>query len=138
MSLLFLNTFILLRLIIKLYETYFHSLISNLLYELPIKEWFLSLGTKYNVNPWIFGGIYVGAIPFFSLSVAWIIKNYRKDKSIILPVFFALLFFISAYIYLIIAGKNVPLWVYAVVVLMIIYGVYSTMNKIKKKISSSK
>jgi len=29
------------------------------------KEWFLSLGEKYNVNPYIFGGIYVGAIPFF-------------------------------------------------------------------------
>jgi len=29
------------------------------------KEWFLSLGGKYHVNPYIFGGIYVGAIPFF-------------------------------------------------------------------------
>ncbi len=29
------------------------------------KEWFLSLGEKYNVNPYIFGGIYVGAIPIF-------------------------------------------------------------------------
>jgi len=33
------------------------------------KDWFLSLGGKYNVNPYIFGGIYVGAIPFFYLSL---------------------------------------------------------------------
>ena len=28
-------------------------------------DWFLSLGANYGVNPWIFGAIYVGAIPFF-------------------------------------------------------------------------
>ena len=31
------------------------------------KEWFLSLGDKYHVNPYIFGGIYIGAIPLFFL-----------------------------------------------------------------------
>jgi len=35
-----------------------------------LKEWFLGLGQQYHVNPIIFGAIYVGAIPFFSASVA--------------------------------------------------------------------
>ena len=39
------------------------------------KEWFLSLGEKYNVNPFIFGGIYLGAIPFFFISLYRTIKN---------------------------------------------------------------
>jgi hypothetical protein len=43
------------------------------------------------------------------------------------------LFFISAYLYLIIAGKNIPAWVYIFIVIMILYGVYSTMKKIKDK-----
>ncbi|HUZ59296.1 MAG TPA: hypothetical protein VMU83_10985 [Hanamia sp.] len=38
------------------------------------KEWFFSLGEKYNVNPYIFGGIYVGAIPFFFISLYRTIK----------------------------------------------------------------
>lgn len=121
----------------KLYSVYQQTGIAELIYQSPIKEWFIGLGEKYNVNPWIFGTIYVGAIPFFSLSVAWIIRNYRNDKPIILPVFFALLFFISAYLYLIVAGRNVPLWVYGIVISMIIYGVYSTITKIKKKIRNT-
>ncbi len=86
------------------------------------------------MNPFIFGAIYIGAIPFFSISVGWLIKNFRRGKSIVLPVISALFFFVSAYIYLIFAGKNVPLWVYAAVVLLIILGAYSTIKKVRRKI----
>ncbi len=99
-----------------------------------IQQWFLGLGAKYGVNPFIFGAIYIGAIPFFSASVAWLIRNFRRGKSIILHAVSALFFFISAYIYLIFAGKNVPVWVYVVVVLLIIFGAYSTIKKVRKKI----
>ncbi len=97
------------------------------------KEWFLSLGEKYNVNPFIFGSIYLGAIPFFFLSVAWTVKNIRNKKSVILPVMLTGFFFISAYLYLIIAGKNIPVWVYIFIGSLIGYGVYSTIQKIKSK-----
>lgn len=100
-----------------------------------IQNWFLSLGTEYGVNPLIFGAIYVGAIPFFSLSIGWLIQNYRKGKSVVLPALAAMFFFISAYIYLIFAGKNVPVWVYGAVVLLIIVGAYSTVKKVRKQIS---
>lgn len=98
-------------------------------------EWFLSLGAEYGVNPFIFGGIYIGAIPFFSLSIGWLIRNYRRGKSIALPAMIALFFFVSAYLYLIIAGRNVPWWVYGAVVLMIAYGAFSTIRKIRTRIS---
>jgi hypothetical protein len=100
-----------------------------------ITEWFLGLSDEYGVNPFIFGGIYVGAIPFFTLSVAWIIKNYRAEKSITLPVLSASACFVSAYVYLMIAGENVPWWVYAVVVGMLIYGGWSTFRKVKNQIN---
>jgi ABC-type Co2+ transport system permease subunit len=99
-----------------------------------IQNWFFSLGENYGVNPLIFGAIYVGAIPFFSLSIGWLIQNYRKGKSIVLPAMSAMFFFISAYIYLIFAGKNVPFWVYGAVVLLILIGAYSTLKKIRKQI----
>ena len=97
------------------------------------KEWFLSLGEKYNVNPYIFGGIYLGAIPFFFISLYRTIKNIKKKKSFILPILLTGLFFISAYLYLIIVGKNIPVWVYAFIGLMVVYGIYSTIKKIKEK-----
>lgn len=95
-----------------------------------IQSWFLTLGANYGVNPLIFGAIYVGAIPFFSFSIGWLIRNYRKGKSVILPALSAMFFFISAYIYLIFAGKNVPVWVYAVVVLLVVFGAWSTVRKV--------
>ncbi len=49
------------------------------------KEWFLSLGDKYNVNPYIFGGIYIGAIPFFFYFLGRTIKNIRNKKPIVFP-----------------------------------------------------
>jgi len=98
------------------------------------KEWFLSLGEKYNVNPYIFGGIYLGAIPFFFMSLYQTIKNIKNKMSIGIPALLTGLFFISAYLYLIIVGKNIPVWVYIFIGLMVVYGIYSTIDKIKKKI----
>ncbi len=97
------------------------------------KEWFISLGEKYNVNPYIFGGIYLGAIPFFFISLYWTVKNIKKKKPIILPVLLTGFFFISAYLYLIIVGKNIPVWVYVFIGLMVAYGIYSTIKKVKQK-----
>jgi hypothetical protein len=97
------------------------------------KEWFLGLGTNYGVNPFIFGAIYVGAIPFFLASMAWLIKNIKDRKSVILPVISTGFFFISAYLYLIIAGRNVPWWVYVFVIALIAFSGWSTYNKIKSQ-----
>jgi O-antigen/teichoic acid export membrane protein len=102
-----------------------------------IQSWFFSLGESYGVNPIMFGAIYVGAIPFFSLSIAWLVKNYRNGKSVILPILGAMFFFISAYIYLMFAGKNVPIWVYGIVVLLIVIGAYSTYKKVRKQINEN-
>ena len=67
-------------------------------------EWFLGLGEAYGVNPIIFGSIYVGAIPFFTLSMGWLVRNLRQKKPITQPALLAGFFFISAYLYLMIAG----------------------------------
>lgn len=97
------------------------------------RNWFANLGRKYNVNPAIFGGIYVGAIPFFTLCIAWIISNLRKKKSIVIPVLCASFFFISAYLYLLIVGQNIPAWVYLIIVAMLGFGIYSTVRKVRTK-----
>ena len=97
------------------------------------KDWFLNLGEKYGVNPYIFGGIYIGAIPLFFLCLAWSVRNIRNKKPFVIPVLLTGLCFISAYVYLIIVGKNIPVWVYIFIGVMVLYGVYSTFKKIKSK-----
>ena len=97
-------------------------------------EWFLSLGDQYGVNPIIFGSIYVGAIPFFTVSIARLVRNLRRKQSIVLPALSASFFFVSAYLYLLVAGRNIPVWVYGFIAVMIAYGVYSTINKIRTQV----
>ena len=95
------------------------------------KEWFLSLGEKYNVNPYIFGRIYIGAIPFFFLFLGRTVKNIKNKKSFVLPLLLTGFCFISAYLYLLIAGRNIPAWVYIFIGAMIVYGIYSIVSKLK-------
>jgi hypothetical protein len=98
-----------------------------------LKEWFFGLGAQYGVNPLIFGGISVGAIPFFWLSVAWLVRNLRRGRSPFLPVLATSLCVLSAYIYLFIAGENLPLWVYALVVGLLGYSAYSTVQTVRDR-----
>ena len=100
-----------------------------------IKDWFFGIGSQYHVNPIAFGVIYVGAIPFFMASVSWLVRNYRRRRSITLPVLSAGFFFISAYLYLMVAGRNVPLWVYGAVAALVVLGAISTMKKVRRKIN---
>jgi hypothetical protein len=69
------------------------------------KKWFLSLGEYYGVNPYIFSGIYPGAIPFFFLCLGWTIKNIRNGRPFVMPLLLTGFLFISAYLYLIIVEK---------------------------------
>ncbi len=95
--------------------------------------WFMSLGDEYGVNPFIFGGIYLGAVPFFWACVYWLVRNLRRSKSIVPPVVAMCLCMISAYIYLMFAGHNVPWWVYAIVAALILYAIYATWQKVREK-----
>lgn len=100
-----------------------------------VQTWFYSLGAEYGVNPLIFGAIYVGAIPFFTLSIAWLVRNKRAGKSIVLPVLSAGSCFVSAYVYLAIAGKNIPVWVWFFLGALIVYGAWSTIKSVRGKIA---
>lgn len=96
-------------------------------------EWFMGLGEPYGVDPLIFGLIYVGAIPFFWVAITWLVYNIRKNRSVTGPVLMACGCAVSAYVYLIIAGENVPYWVYGFIAGIIIYAIYSTLKKVKNK-----
>jgi 4-hydroxybenzoate polyprenyltransferase len=101
-------------------------------------DWFLSLGANYGVNPWIFGAIYVGAIPFFLASIAWLVSRARAHRSTVVPAMCAGLCFVSAYLYLAIAGRNIPVWVWLFLAAMVIYGAVSTVRDTRRKIAKAR
>ena len=102
------------------------------------QDWFFSLGEQYGVNPWIFGAIYVGAIPFFLVSIGWLVRRARQGRSIVLPTLCAGFCFISAYLYLAIAGRNIPLWVWLFLAALVVFGAVSTIRDTRRKIAAAR
>ena len=98
-----------------------------------INEWFLGLGAQYGVNPYIFGGLYVGAIPFFIASIGWLVRRRAQKRSITVPALCAGACFVSAYVYLAVVGRNIPTWVWIFIAVLLVYGVWSTLRDIRRK-----
>lgn len=103
-----------------------------------VKNWFFGLSDQYGVDPLVFGSISIGAIPLFWLSVAWLVRNVRQGRALFFPVMATALCVLSAYIYLFIAGENLPPWVYALVIGLVGYSAYSTVHTVRKKSRASK
>jgi hypothetical protein len=106
-------------------------------YLASAQAWLMGLGAQYGVNPFIFGAIYVGAIPFFLLFTGIAIKRLRAGQSAVLPILAAGLCFVSAYIYLAIVGRGIPLWVWGFLGALIAYGAVSAVRDFRKKLGKS-
>ncbi|MFZ4688262.1 MAG: hypothetical protein ACOYLS_03385 [Polymorphobacter sp.] len=98
------------------------------------QAWIMGLGAQYGVNPVIFGAIYVGAIPFFILFTGIAVKRIRARQSAVLPILAAGLCFISAYLYLAIVGRGIPVWVWGFLGLLIAYGAWNAIRSFRKKL----
>ena len=97
-----------------------------------IVDYYSSIGIKYHVDPIIFVGIHVVATPLFAAAVWLILYNKKKKKSIILPGLIAIFIFNAASIYLIVFGKGIPFFIYAIVGISAVISGYFTYGKIKK------
>jgi O-antigen/teichoic acid export membrane protein len=93
------------------------------------------LGAEHNVNPILFGLLYVASIPPYLGSMGWIVRNYRKHKPLALPIISTLFFFILPASYIAIFGKDVAWWVYAIIAFLLIYGGSTALKTVKKRIS---
>lgn len=60
--------------------------------------WFFALGDQYGVDPIVFGSIHVGVTPLCVLSVAWLIKTKKSQKSLTFPMISPGLWFIKSYL----------------------------------------
>jgi hypothetical protein len=98
------------------------------------QAWVMGLGAQYGVNPLIFGAIYVGAIPFFVLFTGIAVKRLRARQSAVLPILAAGLCFISAYLYLAIVGRGIPLWVWGFLGVLIAYGAWNAIKSFRHKL----
>jgi hypothetical protein len=97
-----------------------------------VQAWLLGLGAAHGVDPLIFAAIYVGAIPLFGLSLAWLIRRLRARRPVILPLLATGGTFVSAYVYLAIAGRGLPAWVWGLMAAMLVLGLVSAVRQVRK------
>jgi len=93
----------------------------------------LMTGARYGVNPLVFAAIYLGAIPVFLTFSALAVRQYRAGKSAWLPGIGAGFCFVSAYLYALIAGENLPWWSYVLVGVVLGLSAYRTFRGLRAK-----
>lgn len=94
------------------------------------------MGREHNVNPLIFAVLYVLSIPPYLGSAAWLVRNIRQKKPISLSVVSTLVFFLLPSLYIVVFGRNVPWWIYAIIGFLVIYGGIQAVKNIRKKVST--
>jgi len=97
------------------------------------KDWVIGLGEKHEVDPLLLGSLYlISKLCFFSF-LGWTLKNLKQKRPIMLPLLLACASFSLPYLYLVIAGRNISVWVYLFIAAMFIYGGYSIWKKVTQK-----
>ncbi len=102
-----------------------------------IVQYYKTIGAQYQVDPVIFVGIHVAATPLFLLAVWWIVYNRRHHKSILAPAITAAFVFNAANLYLVFFGRDLPWWIYAIVIATTSVSSYFSIKKIKGKLAKA-
>jgi hypothetical protein len=102
-------------------------------YLTQLKDWVITLGEKHSVDPLILGTLYLVSKLCFFTCLGWVLKNLRAKKPILIQLLFASVSFSLPYMYLIIAGRNISVWVYIFIALMFTYGGYTIWKKVTEK-----
>lgn len=100
-------------------------------YFIIIKIYLFQQANLHQVDPFLFIAFYLLSKVLFLIFLGWAIKNLRKKDSILLPLLFAALGYSLPYFYLIVAGKNIPLWIYLVISMIYIISGWSIRTKLR-------
>ncbi len=99
-----------------------------------IERWLTEIGDEYGVDPVVYAVIYVGALPFFLLSVGWTVRGLRRHESVVVPLLATALFFLAPTLYVFLAGRNLPSWVYVLLVALAVLGGAATARRIRRQL----
>ena len=94
--------------------------------------WLGSLGEAYGVDPLIYAILYVGAAPFFFGSLAWLIRSIRRRDALVVPAVSTAFFFSLPTLYVLVAGRNLPPWVYAILIGLAILGGIDVLRRLRR------
>ncbi len=98
-----------------------------------LAEWVQVVSTQYGVDPFIFVCIYVGTIPGLAVSLGWTLRRMLRGRSLLVPAALAAGFYASSYLYVLLAGRNLPGWAYGGLVLLLGAGAWLTARRLRQR-----
>lgn len=99
-------------------------------------EWVLRLGDDYGVDPLVYALIWIGSLPFFLLSLAWLVRALRRRKGVPLALGLTAFFFLAPTLYVFLSGRNLPGWVYVLLVGLAVVGAITTIRRVRMRLGS--
>ncbi len=90
---------------------------------------------QYGVNPLVFLIIFFGASPVFYYSIFRMVRALAT-KRVNEAALWSMVFLASTaapYLYVLVAGHNLPWWVYIIIGLILAQGVWSLVRRLRKK-----
>jgi hypothetical protein len=97
-------------------------------------EWLGSLGEQYGVDPVVYAILYVGAAPFFFGSLAWLIRRLRRRQNATVPAVSAAFFFSLPTLYVFVAGRDLPPWIYLILVGLAVVGAIAAVRRVRNAV----
>jgi hypothetical protein len=102
-------------------------------YLTEFKDWIMSLGQRYHVNPLVLAILYAIGKGTMIVFLGITIKKLRDEKPIILTLLIAGLGYCLPYCYVLIAGHDLPIWIYGYIGAMFVFGAFTIWKKINGK-----
>ena len=96
-------------------------------------SWLQGLGAEYGVDPVTYAVIYLGAAPLFFGSTVWLVRSLRRRGPIGLPLLSTAIFFSAPTVYVFAAGRNLPAWVYILLVALAIIGAVIAARRVRNR-----
>jgi Na+/melibiose symporter-like transporter len=103
-----------------------------------IYDYYFEISTKYAVNPIVFISIHAVCTPLLILVIWWLLRTKKLGKPIIAPLLCAIVLYNIANVYLVIVGRNIPLYIYLMLILFTLYSGYISVSKIREKLADTK
>lgn len=102
-----------------------------------LKYYYTTLAINYQVDPIIFICIHLIGTPVLIVLISWLIRNYQQKKSMLLPGVFSLIVYNVGNFYIIISGKNIGWYIYAIIAATTIISAYFTYKNIRINMRNS-
>lgn len=95
----------------------------------------------YGVDPLVFLAIYLVSVPIFYYALFRTVRAVAKqldEKEIMLWSMLFLSTTVAPFVYVLFFGRNLPWWVYGIIVLVIAQGVFSLIRTLRRKRAAAK